>query len=161
MSLDRDAAALYSALSRLVRSYQFRDRERICCHGISVTQCYALEWLREEGPMRLAALADRLMLDTSTTSRVVDSLVRKHLATRVEDPEDRRAVRLALTEPGKQLYERIRAELIEEERAVLTDLTAEERRGAIKLLERLSLMAEERNAVCASTPDEDVTAKSC
>jgi hypothetical protein len=30
--LDQDAAALYDALSDLIRVYQFRDRDRICCH---------------------------------------------------------------------------------------------------------------------------------
>jgi SAM-dependent methyltransferase len=36
---------LYAALSDLVRVYQFRDRDRICCHDISVTQQDAI--LRE------------------------------------------------------------------------------------------------------------------
>ena len=71
VALERDAAALQAAVAELVRVYQFRDRDRICCHDISVTQCYALETLVEHGPMRLNALAERLFLDKSTTSRVV------------------------------------------------------------------------------------------
>jgi hypothetical protein len=38
-----DAETFHAALSELVRVYQFRDRDRICCHDVSVTQCYALE----------------------------------------------------------------------------------------------------------------------
>ena len=75
-ALQRDAEALQSAVSSLVRIYQFRDRNRICCHDISVTQCYALEALVEQGPLRLGALAERMHLDKSTTSRVVQTLVR-------------------------------------------------------------------------------------
>jgi hypothetical protein len=30
--LERDAAALRAAVAELVRVYQFRDRDRICCH---------------------------------------------------------------------------------------------------------------------------------
>ena len=70
-NLEQDAAALHAAVSDLVRVYQFRDRDHICCHDISVTQCYALEAVAERGPMRLGALADRMFLDKSTTSRVV------------------------------------------------------------------------------------------
>ena len=66
-----------SAVADLVRVYQFRDRDRICCHDVSVTQCYALETMVEHGPLRLSALADRLFLDKSTTSRVVSTLVRR------------------------------------------------------------------------------------
>lgn len=36
-ALDRDAADQQAAVADLVRVYQFRDRDRICCHGISVT----------------------------------------------------------------------------------------------------------------------------
>ena len=75
--IDRDALGLYEAVAELVRVYQFRDRDRICCHDVSVTQCYALETIVEHDPLRLSALADRLFLDKSTTSRVVSTLVRK------------------------------------------------------------------------------------
>ena len=51
--LQADSLALHEALADLVRAYQFRDRDRICCHDISVTQCYALEALKRDGPMRL------------------------------------------------------------------------------------------------------------
>ena len=75
--LERDAEALQAAVADLVRVYQFRDRDRICCHDISVTQCYALETLVEQGPMRLSELTERLFLDKSTTSRVVQTLIKK------------------------------------------------------------------------------------
>ena len=69
-TLDRDTRDLYSALNDLVRLYQFRDRNMICCHDISVTQCYALQSLTRGGAMMLNALASDLMLDKSTASRV-------------------------------------------------------------------------------------------
>src|SRR6266704_4540554 len=90
-ALQHDAAALHAAVSDLVRVYQFRDRDRICCHDISVTQCYALETLVEHGPMRLGELAQRLYLDKSTASRVVSTLVRKGYAEQRTEAADRRA----------------------------------------------------------------------
>ncbi len=147
--LDEDAETLYNAVNRLVRRYQFRDRERICCHGISVTQCYGLEWLVESGPMRLKPFADHLMLDASTASRVVNALVRKKLITRMEDPDDRRAVLLTVTDAGRSLYGTIRRELVEEERSLIADMSEAERRGAIKLLQRLDQAASRRIAPTA------------
>jgi MarR family 2-MHQ and catechol resistance regulon transcriptional repressor len=67
-TLIEDADALNSAVSDLVRVYQFRDRDRICCYDISVTQCYALETLVEHGPMRSQSLAERLLLDKGMQS---------------------------------------------------------------------------------------------
>src|SRR6187402_3938274 len=101
--LHRDAAALQSAVAELVRVYQFRDRDRICCHDVSVTQCYALETLVEHGPQRLSALAERLFLDKSTTSRVVSSLVRKGYVEQRADAKDGRATTLSATRQGQRL----------------------------------------------------------
>src|SRR5947208_16550647 len=104
---NEEATRLYAALSDLVRVYQFRDRDRICCHDISVTQCYALEALVAGGPQTLNQLAGTLLLDKSTASRVLDALVAKGYATRKPHPEDGRAVLLAATAQGRRLYERI------------------------------------------------------
>src|SRR6185295_18284290 len=100
-TLDRDAAALQAAVADLVRVYQFRDRDRICCHDVSVTQCYALEMLVHHGPLRLNALADRLFLDKSTTSRVVRALVRKGYVAQRADTSDARATALSATRQGQ------------------------------------------------------------
>ena len=37
-AFDRDALDLHEAVADLVRVYQFRDRDRICCHDVWVTQ---------------------------------------------------------------------------------------------------------------------------
>src|SRR3954462_6510043 len=86
--LERDTEALYDALSELIRVYQFRDRDRICCFDVSVTQCYALEALARRGGMTLNDLAAQLYLDKSTASRVVDALERKGYMTRLTHPAD-------------------------------------------------------------------------
>jgi DNA-binding MarR family transcriptional regulator len=136
--LDRDAADLQEALSELIRVYQFRDRKRICCHDISVTQCYALRALQSEGPMTLNGLAETLYLDNSTTSRVVDSLERKGYTDRSPDPADGRAVRIELTREGRQLYARIAHDLIAEQRRLLVDIDPEVRQATTGLIARLA-----------------------
>ena len=111
-TLARDAEALQAAIADLVRVYQFRDRDRICCHDISVTQCYALETLVDHGPLRLGELAQRLFLDKSTTSRVVATLVRKGYLSQGPDPSDARASAIAVTRSGRQLYAMISRDMV-------------------------------------------------
>ncbi len=142
--LQQDAQALHEALSHLVRVYQFRDRDKICCHDVSVTQCYALEVLVERGPLRSNALAEALKLDKSTTSRVVDALVRKGYVGKAADGEDARAVSLRVTRSGRALYERINGELIEQEADLLRGLDADVRAGATEIIRRLAVAAEAR-----------------
>jgi MarR family transcriptional regulator, 2-MHQ and catechol-resistance regulon repressor len=160
-SLDRDAAALHQAVADLVRVYQFRDRDRICCHDVSVTQCYALETLVAHGPTRLNALAERLFLDKSTTSRVVNTLVRKGYVEQRADPSDGRATMLRATRPGERLYTRITEDLVEQQKQVLQDLDAGVRAGAVEVVRRLAQAADARfrsgqstgNATCCGGGD--------
>ena len=142
--LDRDTRDLYAALNDLVRLYQFRDRDTICCHDISVTQCYALEVLVVDGPQTLNKVAAALMLDKSTASRVVDALVSKGYATRSPHPDDGRAVLLAVTAAGRRLYERIDADLLANVRGVLAAVAPDVRRVIPELLGALLLAAAPR-----------------
>jgi MarR family transcriptional regulator, 2-MHQ and catechol-resistance regulon repressor len=142
--LQRDAAALQAAIADLVRVYQFRDRDRICCHDISVTQCYALETLVEHGPMRLSALAERLYLDKSTTSRVVATLVKKRYVEQRADAADGRATALHVTGTGRRLYQRITDELVEQQKQLLQDLDPGVRDGVVHVIRGLARAADSR-----------------
>lgn len=143
-TLQRDAQALHTALSGLVRIYQYRDRDRICCHDISVTQCHALEALVEQGPMRSQDLAAALRLDKSTTTRVIDALVRKGHVERAPDPDDARAVSLRAAASGRSLYRRINNGLVQQQVELLRGTSPEVRREATGLIRRLTQAAQAR-----------------
>lgn len=152
-ALDRDATALHRALSEMVRAYQFRDREQICCHDISVSQCYALEALVRRGPLTLNEVAAQLLLEKSTASRMVDGLEEKGYLTRAPHPADRRALQLAVTPAGRALYERIEAELVEQERQLLSRFAPEVRQALVRLLGQLTEAAAARLGSACCTLD--------
>jgi DNA-binding MarR family transcriptional regulator len=157
--LTQDSEDLYEALNQLVRVHQFRDRDRICCYDVSVTQCYAVETLVKRGALRLQVLAQEMFLDKSTASRVIDTLERKGYVSRVEDDEDRRAVRIQATDSGRELYAKIRADLIAEERAMIENLSAEARQGALSLLRQITRATEIRcglvSECCSAVKSKD------
>jgi MarR family transcriptional regulator, 2-MHQ and catechol-resistance regulon repressor len=142
--IDEDARALQTAVADLVRVYQFRDRDRICCHDISVTQCYALETLVEHGPMRLGMLARQLFLDKSTTSRVVGALVRKGYVDTREEAADRRARLLHATPRGERLCARIIGDLVAQQKELLRDMAPDVRAGVIQVIRGLARTADEQ-----------------
>jgi DNA-binding MarR family transcriptional regulator len=146
-----DTAGFYDALSDFIRIYQFRDRDRILCHGISVTQCYALEALVKDGPLTLNELAGRLYLDKSTVSRVVAALEKKELIQRKTHAADRRAVHLDATPKGQKLHDRIRRDVEQRDQELLDDFPPSVRRGMIRLLRRLTAAAEGRVRTAGGT----------
>jgi len=143
-ALERDATALQAAVADLVRVYQFRDRDRICCHDISVTQCYALETLVEHGPLRLGGLADRLFLDKSTTSRVVGALVKKGYVEQQVEAADRRATALHATPKGRRLCARITEDLVAQQKQLLQDLDPDVREAVVRVIRGLARAADSR-----------------
>src|ERR687891_2005131 len=131
-TLTRQATQLQDALAEFIRVYQFRDRDRICCYDISVTQCHALEALVDHGPMRLSALAERLFLDKSTTSRVVSTLVRKGYVEQRADASDGRATTLSATRQGQRLCTRISTDLVAQQKQLLEAFAPDVRAGVIQ-----------------------------
>jgi DNA-binding MarR family transcriptional regulator len=74
--------------------------ETECC-GVTTAQCHLiLELERYRDGTSLTDLAESLRTDKSALSRTLDSLVRDGLATRVENPENRRKISAALTKAG-------------------------------------------------------------
>lgn len=148
--LAADTRSFYEALSELLRVYQFRDRDRICCHDVSITQCYALEALARARAMTLNDLASHLYLDKSTTSRVVDALERKGYVVRSEHPADGRALRLKITPAGRALHGKILNDILAEEEALLAEFSPEVRRSMTQVVFRLAKTAEGRLSNCGS-----------
>ncbi|MFJ2742078.1 MarR family winged helix-turn-helix transcriptional regulator [Streptomyces sp. NPDC087440] len=60
--------------------------------GQNPTDFHALNVLERSGPLTTGALATRIGLTQSATTRLVDRLVRNGWARRVPDPDDRRRV---------------------------------------------------------------------
>ena len=71
--------------------------------GLTFAQMKVLVELEapDEDERTVTALSEELGISAASASRAADGLVRKKLATRVEDPDDRRVRRLALTAKGR------------------------------------------------------------
>ena len=136
--LNEQARRLHGAVTELVRRYQFRDRNEICCFGISVSQCYALEAIGEREELAMGDLAGRMRLSVSTMTRVVDQLEERGLVRRAKRSDDRRVCCVATTPAGRRLLGRISAELLAGERAILERVPAEHREAVIGALDELS-----------------------
>ena len=88
-------------LRRIVKALQEYSSSVEKQFGLTGPQLWALWELNRRGPMSLKALAERMHLDPSTVTGVVDRLHRKNLVSREADPEDRRRVVLDLTKEGR------------------------------------------------------------
>jgi DNA-binding MarR family transcriptional regulator len=83
------------------------DADLRTAHGLALTDFEILHWLANrpcEG-MRMAALADTVLLSPSGLSRAVERLQTRGLVQRIPCTEDRRGAYAALTESGRALVQ--------------------------------------------------------
>lgn len=94
--------------------------------------------LYREDSMTMGELSHTLSVPFSTTTRMVDWFVDNSYAQRLSDPEDRRVVRVALTDGGRELCRAIERYMVGRFRQMLSPLTAEEQSVLLMLLEKMA-----------------------
>lgn len=129
----QETAARLTALLRHVFLYDRGNQLRVVEEsGLSMTQSKALLELGGLGQSsetwQVSDLAERFGSSVPSMSRAVDALVKAGLATRVEDPEDRRARQVKITAKGKELVETLVAIRQSGLQAFAETLTAAQRR---------------------------------
>ena len=87
---------------------------------VTLTQYRSLVVLASRGPQTVAALAEAVAVTAPTASRLCDRLVKKGLVRRRTDRNDRRQVRIGLTEAGRQIIDTVSTR----RRSEITDLLA-------------------------------------
>ncbi|WP_420101127.1 MarR family winged helix-turn-helix transcriptional regulator [Bosea sp. (in: a-proteobacteria)] len=133
--------------ARLMRNHvDQRARE----HGTTRAQWGVLARLRRQEGLNQAALAEQMELQPISLARLLDRLQSQGLIERRADPSDRRAYRLYLTPPGRDLVndlDSVRSQIADEMLGDVSDST---------LITALDLLAEIREAARARR-DEDKT----
>jgi MarR family transcriptional regulator, 2-MHQ and catechol-resistance regulon repressor len=150
MTPDEGAERLHRLTKELIRRYQFRDWNQICCYEISVSQCHILDVLADEGDLSMQQLARRMFKSISTMTRVAAQLVRKGYIRRRQDAEDGRVVHVSITPQGKAILAAIHRDMIETQKAVLQSIPESEWTGAFKLLEALAQGARRWQETCCT-----------
>jgi DNA-binding MarR family transcriptional regulator len=96
--------------------------------GITSPERGRLLWVIGDRPLRAGLVAQQLKLSPGAVTEVVESLVREGLVRRAADPDDRRAVVLALTAEGRRVRDRYELAASSAVAQVLARLTAPQRR---------------------------------
>ncbi|XGV95252.1 MAG: MarR family winged helix-turn-helix transcriptional regulator [Leptolyngbya sp. BL-A-14] len=77
--------------------------------GLTTSQAEVLRVLHDYVSLSLIELGERLVCETGSPSRLVNTLVEKQLVERSPSTTDRRMVKLSLTPSGRQLAEQVQA----------------------------------------------------
>jgi DNA-binding MarR family transcriptional regulator len=121
----------------LVRRFQVSERADVVCCGVTIAQAATLEVLRAEGRMGLGALGKRLGIAPSTLTRNLDRLQESGHVSRVVDPADARAARVALTASGHRVADRLESQEEDFAGEVLARIPSQRRAAVVDALNEL------------------------
>ena len=112
--------------------------------GLSMPQFSILMQLHHRGVCGMSEVSERFEITPAAASQLVDKLVQGGLIRREEDPQDRRAKSLKLTDKGKELIEQGIEQRYRWVKALAGTLTTEER---AKVDEALSILTKAAHKV--------------
>lgn len=76
-------------------------------YGVSIPQSFILYSLLEEDGATLKEIGNKTLIDSSSMTVLVDKLEKDELVVRKLDSQDRRAIRVFITEKGRDIAEKV------------------------------------------------------
>jgi DNA-binding MarR family transcriptional regulator len=140
--LDSTPIGIVGRVSRLARELEARLEPVYQEHGLEPGWHDVLATLRRAGEpyrLRVTDLTASMMIGSSGTTKRLDRLERNGLIARSPDPNDRRGTLIALTPKGLELIDGVTAAHLDNERALISALSADEQATLAGLLRKLRL----------------------
>jgi len=139
--LDVEPLEVLSRVSRLARHLDRARRLAFSEHQLEPWEFDVLTALRRAGaPYQLSPgqLLTQTLVTSGTMTNRIDRLTKKGLVERLPDPSDRRGVLVRLTGEGQDRADEALSALLEQERALLAELSRTERTELAALLRQLT-----------------------
>ncbi|AMC34997.1 MarR family winged helix-turn-helix transcriptional regulator [Janthinobacterium sp. B9-8] len=135
--------SLPNELTQLSRLY--RSAVDQCAHrcGLTLASAWPLVLIGRNKDIRHGVLAEMVGIEAASLIRVIDRLVADQLVLRTEDPLDRRAKILCLTEEGRQHAGQIEILLAELRSHVFSDLPIEDLEACNRIFNHIRLSLEQ------------------
>src|SRR5262249_55827996 len=137
---------------RLLSCTRLPQAHGLLALDLTMPQFKTLVLLDARGSMTAGQLARALGVGLSTMTGVVDRLCEQELVTRGEDPDDRRATRVRLSQAGRATVERFHETRRQAFSQVLDRLSLEELELAARAID---LLADAAEALAGEATDAD------
>lgn len=129
------STAVFHLLQDMGKVMRFFQSEAILCEGVTFAQFCILDHVSEHGGrLDLSELHGLLSVEKSTTTRMVDPLVKRGLIKREKTVHDSRAIELVLTAKGKDIHEKVWACVSGFIDGVLQHIPGDRRKGVLEAL---------------------------
>lgn len=135
---DKPLMALTQTLVHVARAYKAAADHVAADFDLSHASAWPVLMLSRLGDgARPGVVADAVGIEAPSLVRIIDQLVASNLVLRQDDPSDRRAKTLALTETGHNVAARLEKALVPFRRAMFKDTPQDDIDACLRVLTRL------------------------
>lgn len=106
--------------------------------GLSPQQNHTIEIVGSDGPIRMKPLAEKLGVTTGTLTVMIDRLEKAGYVQRQNDPEDRRAFNVVLTDKGRGIHEEHHAYHLKLAEDIIGSLKEDEAKKFTRMLQKIN-----------------------
>ena len=135
-------------MQKLVRVFQLFERDEIKTYGFTTSQCNTILGLYKSRGLTMNELSEKMNLNSSTMTRILDNLVRDKYILRDKDEFDRRIVIVSLTDKGKDVAKKIDITLKEYYKKVIANIPEGQVEEVLKSVNILQKAFERANPNC-------------
>lgn len=127
------AITLIFSVSRQIKE-KYRDERKGHISGMKLE---TLRYIKEKKPL-MKEIADYLSIAPPSATSLINHLVKAGLAERIDDVQDRRIVRLGITNRGKKELQRGVERIAGRMKKMLSSLSERDKLNLIRILEKIS-----------------------
>ena len=139
MSTDDRARRLVDQLQTVMEGAEGAvAKNAAVCRALSSQEIRVLHTLGRDEHCIMGKIAERIRLSLSGVTGLIDRLVEKKLVSRDRSAEDRRVVKVGLTEEGRELHTSAMESQVEFARGLLKTLNPAEQDELLALLGKIS-----------------------
>lgn len=123
--------------------YQIRGQAAVMGNRLTPAQFKTLFMIRRMQPCKMSTLSEHSYVSTSSLTIMLNKMVKDGLVERLNDPADRRVVRVRLTPSGEALLRQVEAKNIGLLETKLASLPAAEKDKLIEFLPKVSRLLDD------------------
>jgi MarR family 2-MHQ and catechol resistance regulon transcriptional repressor len=133
------ALTMWVKLARATTTFGRLTGKDIEQHGLTQPQFGVLEMLGHLGPMTIGDIGKRMLVTGGCITVILDNLEKEELAERIRSIEDRRVIKVQLTDKGQMLFKEVFHKHASRVAELASVLSEEEQLQLSTLLRKLGL----------------------
>lgn len=137
---------LWVILNRVLHVIARESEADLRAHDLTAREFSVLELLLTRGPLRTGEVSASVLLQSGSTTYVIDKLIERGLIARIQSPADARCFYVELTKKGRKLTEKTMETHVDYMDSLMSSLSAEEAKSVADSLKKLGNSIKKRNS---------------